>query len=69
METLENLQTWDIVSRESAGDKNILNTTWAYKAKHFPDGQLQKMKAGIFVRGDQQRHGHNFFDSYALVVS
>ena len=58
-----------MVTRESAGDNNIIDTTWAYKAKRYSDGGLRKFKARICVRGDQQEHGYDFFNTYAPVLS
>ena len=69
METLEKIDPWEIVPRESAQDENVLDTTWAFKTKRFPDGSVRKYKARICVRGDQQQHGYDFFDTYAPVVS
>ena len=69
METLEEIQPWEIVPRDSVGVSTILDTTWAYKKKIFPDGRIRKYKARICVRGDQQQHGYNYFNTYAPVVS
>ena len=69
MEMLESsMDPWEVVPREQAGDSNVLDTTWAFKAKRYPDGRIRKYKARIFVRGDQQEHGFDFFDTYAPVV-
>ena len=54
MESLEEIQSWDIVPRESVRDSTILDTTWAYIAKRSPDGKIRKYKARICVGGDQQ---------------
>ena len=60
METLEIIDTWEVVPRESIGDSTVLDTTWTYKTKRFPDGRIRKYKARICVRGDQQKHGYDF---------
>ena len=46
-----------------------LDTTWSFKVKRFPDGRIRKYKARICVRGNQQEHGFDYFDTYAPVVS
>jgi len=47
---------------------NIINSTWAYKCKRYPDGLIKKFKARFCARGDQQLHGIDFFETYAPVV-
>ena len=69
METLAKIDPWEVVPREEAGDSNILDSTWAFKTKRFPDGSVRKYKARICVQGNQQQHGYNFFNTYAPVVS
>jgi len=63
-------ETWDIVDRKEALDKNanIIGSTWVYKRKRFPDGSIRKLKARMCARGDQQINV-DFFDTYAPVVS
>jgi hypothetical protein len=48
---------------------NILDSTWAFKRKRFPDGRVRKLKARFCVRGDQQIEGVDFFDTFAPVVA
>ena len=69
MSTLEAIDPWEIVPRESVGDRNTLDTTWAFKVKHFPDRSVRKQKARICVQGDQQDHGYDFFATYTPVGS
>ena len=38
------------------------------KRKRFPDGRLRSYKARLCVRGDQQREGIDFFETYAPIV-
>ena len=69
MELLESkMDPWEIIPRNEVGDSNVLDTTWAYKTKRYPDGRIRKYKAQICVRGDQQEHGFDYFDTYAPVV-
>ena len=69
MEMLEtSMNPWEVVPRIEAKGSNVLDTTWAFKTKRYPDGRVRKYKARICVRGDQQEHGIDFFDTYAPVV-
>jgi len=68
---LMEMETWDIVDRTEAVQKNanIIGSTWAYKRKRFPDGSVRKLKARMCARGDQQIKDVDYFDTYAPVVS
>ena len=48
---------------------NILDSTWAFKKKRYPDGLLKKLKARLCVRGDQQVGGTDVFHIFAPIVS
>ena len=67
-------KTWTPISREKVPlDKNnkvrpILKGTWAFKLKRLPDGTPLKFKARYCVRGDLQREGVDYFETYAPVV-
>jgi hypothetical protein len=67
VETLEDMDTWDVVDRESW--MNVLPSTWAFKVKRFPSGLVKKLKARFCARGDRQIEGVDFFDTFAPVVS
>ena len=58
---------WDVVTREPW--MNVLPSTWAFRCKRYPDGLIKKLKARFCVRGDHQREGVDFFDTFAPVVS
>ena len=62
------MDPWEIVPRNKVDESNVLDTTWAYKTKQYPDGWIHKYKARICVRGDKQEHGYDYFDTYAPVV-
>ena len=55
-----------MVERED--DTNVINGTWAFKCKRFPNGTVKKFKARFCARGDQQLEGIDFFDTYAPIV-
>jgi hypothetical protein len=48
--------------------KNVLTSTWAFKIKRYPDGQVKKFKARFCARGDRQQEGINYFETWAPVV-
>jgi len=47
---------------------NILPSTWAFKCKRFPDGSVKKFRARFYARGDRQKEGIDYFETYAPVV-
>ena len=57
---------WDVV--DCPEGVNAIDSTQAFKLKRFPDGLIKKFKARFCVRGDQQVHGVDFFETYAPVV-
>ncbi|KAL7459520.1 hypothetical protein ACHAWC_011291, partial [Mediolabrus comicus] len=60
IETLEEMDTWEIVDRD---DKmTTLPSTWAMRCKRYPDGLIKKMKARLCARGDLQEAGVHYFD-------
>ena len=66
IDALQKMSTWTLVKRDLS--KNILQGTWAFKRKRYPDGRVRKLKARFCVRGDQQIEGVDFFESFAPVV-
>ena len=64
--TLEGLYAWELV--EITVDMNVIQSTWAFKCKQYPDGLIKKFKARFCARGDQQIEGVSFFETYATVV-
>ena len=47
----------------------MLQSTWVFKRKRFPDDTFKKYKVCFCVRGDQQIEGLDVFDTYAPVIS
>ena len=47
---------------------NVLQSTWAFKLKCFPDGLVKKVKAPFYAREGQQDEGIDFFKIYPLFV-
>jgi hypothetical protein len=50
IETLEGMNAWTVVERED--DMNVIDSTWAFKLKRYPDGMIKKFKARFCARGD-----------------
>lgn len=50
---------------------SVLSSTWVFRVKRYPDGLVQKLKARIWVRGDQQPDMSKEYEDpfYAPVVS
>ena len=63
METVETMDAWEVV--EQVKDVDVLQSTWVFKLKCFPDGLINKFKAHFCSREDQQIEGINFFKTYA----
>jgi hypothetical protein len=63
----ENMDSWDVIPKELW--MNVLPSTWAFKCKRFPDGAFRNLKARFCVRGDRQKEGIDYFDTFAPVVS
>jgi len=66
IETLEGMEAWEVVDEKTG--MNIIDSTWVFKLKRFPDGLIKKFKARFCARGDQQVEGVDFFETYAPVV-
>lgn len=66
VETLVGQRTWECVPRKKG--MNVLKGTWAFKLKRLPDGTAYRHKARFCARGDLQKEGIDFFETYAPVV-
>ena len=60
LETLEGMVAWEIVDKTN--NMNVIDSTWAFKLKRYPDGLIKKFKARFCSWGDQQIKGIDFFD-------
>ncbi len=47
---------------------NVLPSTWAFKIKRYPDGRVKNFKARFCARGNRQKEGIDYFETWALVV-
>ena len=59
---------YEVVPRSSVNGQTILDTTWAFKRKRYPDGSIRKLKARLCARGDPQLESVDFFEMYAPAV-
>ena len=66
-DTLIRMGVWEEVAREPW--MNVLPSTWAFRRKLFPNGEVRKLKARFCARGDRQIYGIDFFDTFAPVVN
>jgi hypothetical protein len=58
-------RTWNTPHRSEAG--HALKSTWLFKLKLLTDGTQSKFKETFCVRGDIQKEGIDFFETYAPV--
>eukprot|EP00957_Ditylum_brightwellii_P101823 7760492-Ditylum_brightwellii.AAC.1 len=75
LDMLEALEVWELIGIDkvpllpNGSPRNIIESTWAFKVKRFPDGGVKKRKARLSVCGDQQVKDVDYFEIYAPVVS
>ena len=66
VETLDKMKAWDVAEREVS--MNGLSSIRAFKCKRYPYGLIQKFKAKLCAREDQQIEGADYFEIYAPVI-
>lgn len=65
-ESLRENDTWTLVDRPK-GSK-ILSNRWVFKIKRKLDGNIERYKARLVVRGNEQREGIDFKEVFAPVA-
>ena len=63
---LKQVEVWEKISQTK--DMNVLESTWAFKIKRYPNRTIRKLKARFCVRGYQQIKGVIYFEMYAPAV-
>jgi hypothetical protein len=70
---IQGLQHMDVFEYHSIHnlpqDSHLLSSIWSYCCKRCPNGELIKHKARICVDGSQQLYGHDYWETYAPVVT
>ena len=66
LKTFRYLGSLKMVSRPSGA--NVLQSTWAFKKKIYPDGLLKKYKAQFYVRWGHRIEGVGVFETCTPVV-
>ena len=56
-------RTWESVPRTA--NLHVLKGTWVFKLKRLPDGTPYRFKSRYCARGDLQKEGIDFFETYA----
>eukprot|EP00804_Cyclotella_cryptica_P008169 CCRYP_015117-RA/>CCRYP_015117-RA protein AED:0.07 eAED:0.11 QI:0/0/0/1/0/0/3/0/242 len=67
----DNPNWWEAIKSPFADEywkAAVKDSTWAFEIKRYPYGLIKKIKAHFCVRGDQEIHGVDFFETYAPVV-
>ena len=67
--TLEALGAWEVLKYDSEMTPNVIQSTWAFKCKSFPNGLNKKFKDWFCAQGDMQLEGVDFFETYAPVFN
>jgi Reverse transcriptase (RNA-dependent DNA polymerase) len=58
--------TWDMVPKPY--DKNAVGCKWVYTIKHTHEGNVERFKTKLVVKGHTQTYGVNYEETFALVA-
>jgi hypothetical protein len=65
IDSINRNQTWKLVNLPPG--RSVISTRWLYKTKIKANGSLEKRKARLVARGNEQQHGLDFEETFALV--
>lgn len=66
IESLEHNDTWEGVQKPR--DAKLLYSKWVYKLKMHADGTIERYKAKLVARGDEQIYGVDYTYTFSAVV-
>ena len=58
--------TWDLVSLPAS--KSPVGCHWVYTVKIGPDGQVDRLKVWLVVKGYTQIYGSDYYNTFSLVA-
>ena len=62
-------KTWTLVRRPSSdGRSRVIGCKWVFKTKYLKDGTVGRLKARIVAKGFHQKHGRDYFETFAPVL-
>lgn len=67
VESILDNQTWSLVNHVPKG-KIPINAMWIFKAKTGPSGNIEKLKARVVAKGNEQSAGIDFYETFAPVI-
>lgn len=70
MEKMRKYDVFEVISPSSLPHppNNVMSCRWVYKIKYRRDGSVERYKARLVGRGYTQKHGEDYFETYAPVM-
>jgi len=66
IDALETNRTWKLTKLPPG--KKPINCKWVYRVKYNSDGSIERYKARLVIRGDQQIEGFDFNETFEPVA-